>query len=73
MSGNGERVRMTKSEREELAKLVRERAKLGRVMAAERSAELLAEAEAQLAEIYEVEDRALDRRHRGGRSRHRPA
>ena len=54
--GNGERVRMTKSEREELAKLVRERAKLGRVMAAERSAELLAEAEAQLAEIYSVED-----------------
>ena len=36
---------------------MRERAKLGRVMAAERSAELLAEAEAQLAEIYQVEDR----------------
>ena len=40
---------MTKGEREELAKLVRERAKLGKTMAAERAAELLADAEQDMA------------------------
>ena len=64
--GNGERVRMTKSEREELARLVRERARLGIVMAEERKAEVVADGEEQLAAIYQSQRRALGPHHGQG-------
>jgi hypothetical protein len=47
---------MTKGDREALAKLVRERAKLGRQMAEQRGAELIADGEAKLARIYSFDN-----------------
>jgi hypothetical protein len=47
---------MTKADREELGRLIRDRAKLGRVMAEQRAAEMLADAEAQLSAVYNVSD-----------------
>jgi hypothetical protein len=49
---------MTKGDREELGKLLREQARLGKVMAEQRAAELLADGEAQLAKIYRADDAA---------------
>ena len=47
---------MTHREREDLAKLVRQRARLERAGAAQRKAELLADVERQLAAIYTYDD-----------------
>src|SRR5688572_20805225 len=47
---------MTKGERTELAKLVRQRAKVAKDQAAQRAAELRADFEQQLAAIYKPED-----------------
>ena len=49
---------MTRGEREALAKLVRQRAALGRKMADQRAAELLADYEAQSAAIYKSDAEA---------------
>jgi hypothetical protein len=49
---------MTKSEREELAKVLRERRRLGTKMVEQQKAKLRADAEEQLAEIYRSDDAA---------------
>ena len=47
---------MTKSEREELRRLVNERARLARQSIEQRQAELLANTEEQLAQIYKINE-----------------
>lgn len=49
---------MTRREREDLAQLVRRREKVAKTTAAERSAELLADFEQQMATVYAAEDEA---------------
>lgn len=49
---------MTKRERDDLAKLVRQRAKLEKALASQRKAELLAEFERQMAQDYSYDDDA---------------
>jgi hypothetical protein len=51
-------AQMTKTEREVLGHLVRERARLGKTMAEQRSAEMLADAEANLSAIYDIDHEA---------------
>jgi hypothetical protein len=50
--------RMTKGERDELSKILKARARLAGRVVEQRSAELLAEAEQQLATVYKVNDEA---------------
>ena len=47
---------MTRSERTDLATLVRQRERLLKTLAAQRSAELMADVEAQLARIYHFDE-----------------
>lgn len=47
---------MAKGEREELAKLLRAQARVAKTMAKEREAQLIADAEAQLAKQYRIDD-----------------
>ena len=47
---------MTAREREELAKLLRAQARVAKIEARERAAQLLAECEAQLAKEYHIDD-----------------
>ena len=47
---------MTRRERDDLAKLVRQRERLMKTLAAQRSAELMADVEAQLARIYDFDE-----------------
>jgi hypothetical protein len=56
LANEDKRKAMTKAEREELTRLIKARMKLGKQMADQRGAKLLADAEAQLAQQFKIND-----------------